>query len=110
MVELNAGLIFCDGATGILLLRWVIASQVRADGFPGMAAVFRTEEILGGVIEDVEIVGRKNDWHRPGVAVLLHRSIVAIGIERPLLDVLRLVRATVEPSDIAEVGAGVNDV
>src|SRR6266478_5750420 len=53
---------------------------------------------------------RKNDRHRPGVAVLLHGSVVAIGIERPLLDVLHLVGAAVEPGDVAEVGAGVNDV
>ena len=53
---------------------------------------------------------RKYDRHRPGITILLHGSVVAIGIERPLLDVLRLVGVPVEPGDRAEIGAGVNDV
>src|SRR6266581_3938610 len=110
VVKFDAGLVFGDGAAGILLLGFVVAGQVRTDGFPGMAAVFRTEEELGGVIESVWIMGRKNAGHGPGVAVFLHGSVVAVGIERPLLDVLHLVGAAVEAGNVAEVGAGINDV
>ncbi len=110
IVKLDAGLILGDGAAGILLLRFVVAREVRADGFPGMAAIFRTEEELRRMIEDVRIVRRKNDGHRPGVAIFLHGSVVAIGIERPLLDVLELIRAAIETRNVAEVGAGIHDV
>src|SRR4029077_20881644 len=80
IVELNAGLIFCNGASGILLFRWVIASEVRADGFPGMAAILRTKEKLRRVIKNVRIVRRENDGHRPGVAIFLDGGVVAVGI------------------------------
>jgi hypothetical protein len=55
-------------------------------------------------------VRRKHDGHGPGVAVFLDGSVVAVGIERPLLDVLDLVGAAIEARDVAEVGAGVDDV
>src|SRR5882672_7502530 len=75
-----------------------------------MAAIFRTEQELRRVIEGVGIIRRKDNGHRPSVAVLLDGSVVAVGIERPLLDILHLVGAAVEPGDVPEVGAGVNDV
>src|SRR5205814_1579303 len=110
IVELDAGLVLGDGAAGILLLRRVIASEVSTKRFPGMAAVFRTEEILGRVIENVRIVRRKYDGHGPRVAIFLDGSVVAVGIERPLLNVLRLIGAAIEPGDIAKIGACINDV
>src|SRR5260370_37511194 len=75
-----------------------------------MASVFRTEEKLRGVIEDVRIVRRKYDGHGAGVAIFLHGSVVAVKIERRMLNVVCLVRAAIEHGDIAEVGASVNDV
>src|SRR5207302_5994068 len=80
VVELDAGLVFGDGAARVLLLRFVVAREVWADGLPGMAAIVRTEEELGRVIEDVGIMRRKYDRHGPGIAILLHGSVVAVGV------------------------------
>ena len=110
IVKFDAGLVFGDGPAGILLLGFIVAGQVRADGLPGMTAVGGAEQILRGVVELVGIVRRKDDGHGPGIAVFLDGGIVAVGIERPLLNVLHLVSALVVAGDVAEVGAGIDNV
>src|SRR5260370_14855182 len=68
-----------------------------------MAAVVRTEKELRRMIKNAGIVRRKNDGHGPGVAVFLDGSVFAVGIERPLLNVLYLIGAAVEGVDMRKI-------
>jgi len=70
---------------------------------------FERKSTCAGVVQNVGSCGEKM-MASSSVAVLLHGCVVAVGIERPLLDVLDLIGTAVEPRDVAEVGAGVNDV
>ena len=110
IVKLDAGLVLGDGAAGILLLGFVVAGEVGADGLPGMAAVVRTEKELRRMIKNAGIVTGKHDGHGPSVTVFLDGSVFAVGIERPLLNVLHLIGAAVEARDVTKVRAGINDV
>ncbi len=58
VVELDAGVVAGDGPPGPLLFRRVVAGQIGADRLPALAAVLGSEEDVGGVVDDLGIVGR----------------------------------------------------
>src|SRR6266404_2595433 len=110
VVMLDGVLIFCDGATGILLLGLVIASEVRTDSGPGATLIGGTENELRAVIDHVGVVLRNENRHGPGIAVFLFYGRVTIRNHRPLLDALGLTGAAIEAGEDGPLVVGVNDV
>src|SRR6266850_3730548 len=110
VVILDGVLIFRDGAAGILLLGFVITSEVRTDGGPRATLIGGTENELRAVIDHVGVVLRNKDRHGPGIAVFLFYGRVTIRDHRPLLDALGLTGAAIEASEDGPLVVGVNDV
>src|SRR5579872_177488 len=71
--------------------------------------VSRLEQNLGGKIESVGIMGRKDDRLSPLEAVFLVHSRGANGIERPWSYVLLLASVVIVTRDLAAIRAGIDD-
>ena len=110
VVILDSVLIFRDGAARILLLGFVVASEVRADGGPGATLIGRTENKLRGVINHVGIVLRNENRHGPGITVFLLDGGMTVYHHGPFLDALRLAGAAIEAREDGPLVVGVNDV
>src|SRR5580692_8584355 len=103
-------LILGDWATGILLLGFVVASQIRADFRPGVACIVGAKYILGSVINDVGIVRRNDDRHGPRVAVLLDARGVPTDIFGPLLNTLSLAGGSIVPCEERPLVIGIDNI
>ncbi|MBD3854056.1 MAG: hypothetical protein IFJ96_04685, partial [Acidobacteria bacterium] len=110
VVELDPGVVAGDRPPRPGLLGLVVAGQIGADRLPALAAVRALEEHVGGVVDDLRVVGRDHDRGRPLKAV----SEVDRPMARPVFgvdaDVRRLAGAPVITRDDAEVLTGPDDV
>jgi len=110
IVVFDGVLVFGQRAAGILLLGFIIAREVGTDRGPGASGIGRAKDVLRGVVDDVGIVRRNHDGHRPGVPIFLMLRRVAVGILGPFLDALGLAGAAIEAREDGAFVVGVNDV
>ena len=110
VVELDPGVVAGDRPPRPGLRGFIVAGQIGADRLPALAAVRGFEEHVGGVVDDLRVVGRDHDRGRPLKAV----SEVDRPMARPVVgvdtDVRRLAGAPVITRDDAEVLTGPDDV
>ena len=68
--DLHARDVMIDRTAGVLLKRAVVRGQIGADRLPAHPAVGRSMHVLGGVVDDVRVVGRDHDGRDPLEPVL----------------------------------------
>src|SRR5690348_6906932 len=110
VVILDAGVVLCERTAGGLLLAFVVAGEIAADGRPGHALVGGLKNSLAAVVESAGIVGRHHDGRGPLEAMLQVGVTGTHGIEGPGRNVLFLMIFLVEPGDQAVVGARIDNV
>jgi len=64
-VDLDPRAVVRDGTAGVALVLRVVRGEVGADHLPALAAVARAVHPVGGVVEDVGVVGRDADGRVP---------------------------------------------
>ena len=110
VVHLDTGVVFGNGASGRLLLGFVVAREVGGNHAPAHTLIGGLEKNFPSVIKSVRIVSREHDRFGPLETVLQISHPPADHVARPRIDRLRLLGVMIVAGNVSAIRTGINDL